>query len=253
MQRYFVEHYERTKELDEITIFDQDIIHHMRNVMRMAIDDKCILMIEQEPYQVKVLQLDKESICCRIISRIHEQTELTVDVTMAFGLSKGDKPELIIQKCTELGANAFIPLNSERTIVKLNHKKEKKRIDRYVKVASESSEQSYRHRIPTIHNVQSLSNFSLTDYDLVIVAYEETVKSNQSYTHLSQLRQQIQSSTSVLCITGPEGGFTSSEIDQLQQHDHVMTVGLGRRILRAETAPIYMMSVLSYMLEANDC
>ncbi|HJV44607.1 MAG TPA: 16S rRNA (uracil(1498)-N(3))-methyltransferase [Bacillota bacterium] len=245
MQRYFVKQEQFDKPLAKVTINGEDVGHIVK-VMRSSVGDRFITCDENgECYLSRIIELDKERVICTLEEKIEEDRELPVRVTIAQGLPKGDKMDLIIQKGTELGAHAFIPFSSSRTIVQLDEKKEQKRLERWGKIAKEAAEQSHRGFIPHIKRISSLRQIfaSASQYDLALIAYE-----NEKTTPLSQPLQKITAGARILLIIGPEGGFAEEEVKQAMCH-RIEPVMLGRRILRTETAGLYGLSCISYDFE----
>ena len=133
----------------------------------------------------------------------------------------------------------------ERSVVKLNDSKVEKKLSRWQKIIKEAAEQSYRLTIPNIKFKSNLKEIygMISQYDYVLIAYEEQAKHGE----LSQFKQtikQFKTQDRVLIIFGPEGGLSDSEISLFG--DVSTIVGLGPRILRAETAPLYALSAVSY-------
>lgn len=246
MQRYF---------LDEMSAFNQtyqisskDDVHHIKNVMRQQIGDKVIINFTNETMICEITDIQSE-IIVKPIEHIDIQTEMPVSVTIASGLLKNDKYEWMIQKATELGASAFIPFVSERTIVKVDEKKFQKKLERFSKIVKEAAEQSYRQIVPTIDFAQSGKALvqKLEAFDHVLIAYEETAKSGEMKSFTEAL-QNVKHGDNVCVIFGPEGGLSETEVAQFGSK----VIELGPRILRAETAPLYALSSMSYHFELNE-
>lgn len=249
MQRYFV--------LDEpldgryVSIKGDDYFH-MTKVMRMNVGDSIIVVFPngQSAY-CKITNISNEKVDVTIVEWENEARELPVSVTIVSGLPKGDKFEWIVQKGTELGAQAFIPFMATRSIVKLDEKKESKRIERWQKIAKEAAEQSHRTFIPQVykpHRLHEIIELS-RKFTHKAVAYEEVAKDGE-VKQFSKILSNMKQGDSLLFVFGPEGGLTAQEIEQFQEHDfHIC--GLGPRILRAETAPLYVLSAVSYQLELS--
>ncbi|UEX91079.1 16S rRNA (uracil(1498)-N(3))-methyltransferase [Staphylococcus ratti] len=249
MQRYFLN---ADAELNQrFFITNSDDIHHMRLVMRMRVGDSIIINFkDQRTFEAKILAFQDDTIEIETVKELNINSELPIDVTICSGLIKSDKYEWLLQKATELGATRFIATQMERSVVKLNAQKADKKLARWQKIVKEASEQSYRQIVP---HVEFISNFNsmydmMNQYDYVLIAYEETAKQGEK----SQFKTTIQSldhGSKILLIFGPEGGFSQNEIAALQ--DKVICAGLGPRILRAETAPLYALSAISYELDLN--
>lgn len=246
MQRYFL--LENAELNQRFFIHNSDDIHHIKNVMRMQVDQKVILTFKDQKSLIsKIIAFNSDNIELETIEDITRQTELPVEITIASGMIKGDKYEWMIQKATEMGAHHFIAVQSERTVIKLDEKKRDKKLDRWQKIVKEASEQSMRLTIPV---VKYQSNFkavydNMNEYDYVLIAYEEEAKRGET-SNLHKVVAQLEQGQKILLIFGPEGGLTENEINLFEGAEKV---GLGPRILRAETAPLYALSVLSYQLE----
>lgn len=170
-------------------------------------------------------------------------------MTIASGLPKGDKLELIIQKGTELGAFSFLPFSAKRSIVKWDEKKAVKKVERWQKIAKEAAEQSHRRFIPNVHNPVNLSvliNLS-QEFTYKLIAYEEVAKQGEGSV-LAETLLQMKPGESLLVVFGPEGGLAVDEIEVLINNGF-RACALGPRILRTETAPLYLLSALSYQFE----
>ncbi|WP_019242648.1 MULTISPECIES: 16S rRNA (uracil(1498)-N(3))-methyltransferase [Bacillus] len=247
MQRYFVAN-EQVNDR-QIKIVGSDC-HHISNVLRMGPGEKVVCVVEDgRSALVKIENIDNEQIECSVIEWMDEEKELPVKVTIVSGLPKGDKLEYIVQKGTELGAFSFIPLVADRSIVKWDVKKTSKKVERLQKIAKEAAEQSHRTFVPTVQsplNVKQLIDLA-ENYDYLLIAYEEEAKKNESSV-LSQTLQGIKPGASLLVVFGPEGGLTESEVERMIAAGFV-ACGLGPRILRTETAPLYVLSAVSYHLE----
>lgn len=246
MQRYFL-HSEDIVADDSITIKSSDIYHHMKNVMRMNVDNKVYCVDKSKnTYVCSIFLINDNQIVLRIDNVQTVSNDLPVNVTIVQALPKKDKLEWIVQKGTELGANEFLIYDGDRSIPKWDHKKKRKKLERLNKIAEEASEQSHRTSMPTIA-FESLSNIvSEANYDLTIFAYEEEAK-QKDHQSIANLLQN-ENYQSICVVIGPEGGFSSKEVKFLQEHNY-QSVRLGRRILRTETAAMYVLSVLSYLYE----
>lgn len=247
MQRYFVA--EEQWDDQKLTIIGDDY-HHIANVMRMKPDDHVICNHPNGvAYLCLIKKIDDQMIYLTKLESLDNQVELPINLTLAHGLPKGDKLEWIVQKATELGVHAVIPLNSARSIVKWDLKKQQKKVERLQKIAKEASEQSHRTIQPAVHLPHTMKQLLLSDqhFDHKFVAYEETtrtVKTKKLHTYL----EKIKPGQSVVIAIGPEGGFTETEIEQFYKAGF-QPIRLGPRILRTETAPLYFLSTLSYLLE----
>lgn len=243
MQRYFVP----VEQFGDhrVTITGDDA-HHMIRVMRGQIGDECICSdgVDREA-RVKIIAIDKNSVEAEIIERLPMTAEPKVKVWIAQSLPKGDKMELIIQKGTEIGAAGFIPFVSERTVVQYDGKKEAKRTERWAKIAKEAAEQAHRNRVPVVERVASwktlLERFPI--FDAVWVCYEQ--EGEQTFRSLVRQAVHKDKVRDVLLIIGPEGGFTADEVLEARAAGGV-SISLGKRILRTETAAFVGLTCILY-------
>lgn len=250
MQRYFIELTKEQAESDRLISITGEDVHHISHVMRMQPDDRLICITKDGFEAVCLIEaLFHERIDCKIREWTGKSRELPLRVTIASGLLKGDKYEMVLQKGTELGAHSFFSFQSKRSVVKLDEKKAGKKLERWKKIAKEAAEQSYRSLIPHVEPVLSFNALlnRMDEFETCIVAYEESSKEGEA-SEFYQMLKRSSSNSSILFLFGPEGGFDWEEIKALKEKGAVVC-GLGPRILRAETAPLYALSAISYHTE----
>ena len=236
MQRYFA----KVDDQYFVHLSSEDE-HHLCHVMRMKKGDEIEVVDNQKLYLCRIDSFNPLSIS--VIHEIANDVELKEEVTLLFALTKGDKTDLVLQKATELGVKKIALIESERTIVKYEGKDIDKKLARFKKIMKEASEQSHRLMIPEllgIYQLKKLPKELLSDINYV--AYEKDA--NQIECAFSGLMK----GKSVSILIGPEGGFSEQEINSLTEQGFIRT-SLGKRILRAETAAIYALSVIGYLLE----
>ena len=246
MQRYFID--AASFGAHKVTISGNDA-HHIARVMRMKPGDRIIVSDgESREAIVEIAELETGEVTAEIVELRSMTNEPAWQIFIAQGLPKGDKMETVIQKGTEIGAAGFIPFQSERVVVQYDAKKEGKRLERWQRIAKEAAEQAHRSIIPQIHPVLSWSALlgELTGYDLVVLCYEK-----ESNSPSSGLREVIGSGfdpgspRKVLLIVGPEGGFSEREVAEAEACG-IRIAGLGKRILRTETAAMVGLTCLMY-------
>ncbi|MDQ0224816.1 16S rRNA (uracil(1498)-N(3))-methyltransferase [Metabacillus niabensis] len=250
MQRYFINN--NKSELTSNIQITGDDVHHISRVLRMTQGNK-IVCCTKDGYEAlcEIAEITSDQVNCFILEWMTVNRELPVSISIASGLPKGDKLEWIIQKGTELGASSFIPFNAARSIVKIEDKKVQKKLERWQKIAKEASEQSYRNKVPDVseplqfNRLLEISN----NYDVKIVAYEETAKQGESK-NLAKSLSALEEGGSLIAVFGPEGGLTEKEVASLEEIGFV-TCSFGPRILRTETAPLYLLSAVSYYFELS--
>lgn len=247
MQRYFSE--KSFNDQGEVSLTG-DSARHISKVMRMTVGEQIIVVHNNAAYICDITNVELDVTVKRTGQTI-ASPEMPINVDIACGLPKGDKLELIAQKGTELGMHTLIPFAAERSIVKWDDKKAKKNQERLQKIALEAAEQSHRTHIPEV--VGSISVKKLIElfvnYDVVFIADEEDAKAEQRTRFADKLKTVYDNeSTKILCIFGPEGGISRKESEAFLAAG-AQTMSLGPRILRAETAPLYALSAISYEFE----
>ena len=236
MQRYFA-----NIDKDFNVCFSKEDEHHILHVMRMKVADEIEVVDNQKVYLCRIDKTNPLEVS--LIHEIANDVEIKEDITLLFALTKGDKTDLVLQKATELGVKKVALITSERTVVSYDNKDIDKKITRFSKIMKEASEQSHRVVVPELLGIFNLKNLPKEVFsDINYVAYEKDAsKTNEMFEGLTKGK-------SISILVGPEGGFSTQEIDNLTKQGFIRT-SLGKRILRAETAAIYALSVLGYLLE----
>ena len=232
MQRYFAKEFN-----DKLILRDSDI-HHIKNVMRMKKDNLIEVVYDNKLYICKILSFDPFSI--EIDRVVDKENKLDLDITICVPLVKEQKMDLILQKLTELGVNRIIPVSMERSIVKLDDNKAKKKKERWLSICKEASEQSKRTNIPIIEDVMSIKDVVKLEADIKLVA--STKEKNKM---LNSYLQGINKCAKIIMIVGPEGGLSDSEEMYLCSNGF-NGVSFGNLIFRVETACIYVASIFNY-------
>lgn len=231
MQRYFA--------VDkDLNISDKDK-HHIINVMRMKLNDKIEIVYDEKVYMCEINDISKKDVSYSVKDIIDINNELPVKVTIAVSLVNEKKLDFILQKCTELGVYDFILVNSDRSKIKIDGK-EKKKIERWNTITKEAAEQSHRNIKPIVRDIMSINDVLKLDYDLKLTC---STKENEK-----TIKNVLQNSTNcdrIIIVVGPEGGLTVSEEEKLEKNGFI-PVTLGNLILRTETVPIYIMSLVNY-------
>ena len=244
MYRFFVE----KEQIGEktIRIIGSDV-NHIRNVLRMKPGEEIFISDgEKKEYHCEIKTLDPGYVEALIMFVKEEGLELPSKVYLFQGLPKNDKMELIIQKAVELGVYAVVPVATKRAVVKLDDKKEAKKLVRWQSISESAAKQAKRLIIPEVMPVMSFKEavaFSQT-MDVRLIPYE--LAENMAYTR--QVLSQIKPGQSIGIFIGPEGGFAEEEVE-LALNSGMETITLGKRILRTETAGMTVLSILMYLLE----
>ncbi|TMN21005.1 16S rRNA (uracil(1498)-N(3))-methyltransferase [Lentibacillus cibarius] len=251
MQRYFVpaESWEQNG-----VLIKGDDAHHISRVMRLKAGNEVICNHPDGQAAIcEITEITNNAVRTEMKEWLHASNESPISVTIAQALAKGDKFELVLQKGTELGAAAFIPVQAERSVVVWDDKKAAKKLNRYAKILKEASEQCHRNKIPQLHPFATITDLIEQShcFDKKIFAYEEEAKTNTFQT-FAQSVAEIKSGDNVLIVIGPEGGFSEQEAVLMKQAMFA-PVRLGPRILRTETAAMYALASMSYHFEELGC
>ncbi len=242
MQKYFISNDELKN--NHITTDD---VNHIKNVMRFKQGDEIIVSDEENEFLVKLTSLDKKEVQFERVLELENDNELAFDVDIYQGYPKGDKMEDIIKHGTELGATSIFPTIMKRSIVKLDSAKAEAKALRLKRIAKEAAEQSNRKKITNIGIELDLKKIDFSEYDVKILAYEETAK-QKDISNFKSLVKNIKANDKVCVVVGPEGGLDIDEVTYLESKGFVLCA-LGKRILRTETAALYALSAISYELE----
>ena len=234
MQRYFAKKIENEK-----IFLDETDIHHIKNVMRMKQNDSIEVIYEKKLYICNIKNIDNFEL--EVSSINEDNNELSKEIIVALGLVKEQKMDLILQKLTELGVSKIIPVNMERSIVKLDSKKEEKKLQRWNMICKEASEQSKRNNIPLVTEIVDLKKIVNIAADLKLVC-SVSEKSNMIHNYIEN-----NEFNSALFVIGPEGGISPKEEEYLKNNNFNL-VSFGNLVLRVETACIYIASVLNYLI-----
>ena len=244
MPRFFVSPDSVRENEIEITGID---VNHIKNVLRMQPGESVEVCDGQgTDYACVIKSLERESVTLDIEISSPSSTELKQRLYLFQGLPKSDKMELIIQKAVELGVYEIIPTVTSRCIVKLDAKKEDKKIARWQQISEAAAKQSGRGIIPKIKAPMTLKE--ALEYaraiDTVLVPYEKAEGIESTRDILSEAKDK----GSVAVFIGPEGGFDEKEIE-LAGEMGAKAITLGKRILRTETAGLCVLSVLMFNAE----
>ena len=245
MHRFFVE--ESAMGENSITITGGDV-NHIKNVLRMAVGDKICVINGQnnKEYYCEITAVGNDAVDTRICEIRESDQELGNEVVLFQGLPKSDKMELIIQKAVELGVHTIVPVSTDRTVVKMDAKKEANKRKRWMSISESAAKQSGRLRIPEVTPVVSYREAleMAKKMDVRLIPYELA----EGMEKTRELMSSIQPGQSVAVFIGPEGGFESSEIEKAMEIG-AWPITLGKRILRTETAGLVTLAMLVYNLE----
>lgn len=232
MQRYFAKKMEENQFILEDTDY-----HHIKNVMRMKEEEQIEIVYEQNLYVAHILYHDNQ---IKVIKEEQRTNKISKDcyITLIIPVLKEQKMDFILQKATELGVSEIIPVVMERCVVKVDGKEEKK-VQRWRKIVKEASEQSKRLTIPKINEITSFCQLKEIKGVKLVCSTVENKK------NIKNIMNSINNCDRISVVIGPEGGLSMKEEKDLMKKDY-LPISLGNRILRVETVPLYLLSILNY-------
>ena len=235
MQRFFVDPTLPLEAETELTL-PAGLAHQVGHVLRLRPGARIILLDNSGwESEVELTAFDRSAIQGRVRVRRPAPEATGPAVTLYACLLKGEKFEWVLQKATELGVAAVVPVISERTVAGGT------KPDRWERIVREAAEQSHRTRLPLLHVPQSWASAvaGAATHELALVPWEEA----DSTIPLTPVLAQARHAPRVAVLIGPEGGLTAAEVTEAAAAG-VQPVSLGTRILRAETAALAALALL---------
>lgn len=222
-------------------------VNHIKNVLRLHTGEHITLCDGSgKDYICRISELGEDYVSADVEDIMMNAAELNTKITLFQGMPKADKMELIIQKAVELGVNEIVPVMTKRTVVKLDLKKEKKKLERYNSIALSAAKQSGRGVIPVVKDFMSYKEaLSYAEsLDMNIIPYEEA----EGIEYSRQIISDIKGKKNLGIFIGPEGGFAKEEVDAAMNIG-AKCITLGNRILRTETAGLAVLSIIMFEIE----
>lgn len=229
----------------EIKIVGEDAYHIARS-LRMAVGDHITVSDGRGTDYYCSLSSIRDDICaCEILNKERSEVEPKSRITLFMAYPKGDKLEIVIQKAVELGASEIVPFESSRCIKRPKAEKQERITERLNKIAREAAKQSGRSILPTVRVAISFDKMLdlASAHSLAILCYED-----EGGRTLKDVISGISAPETIACIVGCEGGFSREEVSTAVSRG-ILSVSLGKRILRCETAPDFILSALEYEFE----
>jgi len=221
--------------------------HQIRSVLRMAPGDEIIVLDNTGcEYVVAITDLARQRAAGQVIDKRLAQGEPRTQITLYQALLAREKFEWVLQKCTEVGVTRFVPMVTERSIVRRTDTITPARLARWKTIVTESAEQSGRGRIPQLECPLKFADAlaGLGAFDRRLIACPQTTGPT--------LREILQAgraeSVAIALLIGPEGGFSDEEVAAACEKGAV-AMSLGKRILRTETAAVVASALILYELE----
>ena len=241
MARFFVP---KRNLREKRAVIDGAELAHLKKVLRLVPGDRITVFDDSGwEHEAVIRELFADRGDLEIIRSYEAGRESSLTVTLAVGLTKGEKMDFVIEKATELGVQTIAPFTSAFSVPKWDERKIAARTTRWQKIALSASKQCGRTRVPEI---LPLCEFrALVERDST-AALKLLFWENERHQSLRQAHEKYPRAESVLVVIGPEGGFNSQEAELAQVHDF-QPVCLGKRILRAETAAVAALSLVQFL------
>ncbi|GAA0090641.1 16S rRNA (uracil(1498)-N(3))-methyltransferase [Paraclostridium bifermentans] len=243
MDRFFVGKNNINLE-NKTCIIEGEDVKHISKVLRCRIGEELeICDNDNNEYICEITNIDKYQVELNIVEVVDIKRESDLKIKVYQGLPKGPKMEMILQKLTEVGVDEIILVQTKRTVVKVDDKKEDKKIERWERIIYEAAKQSKRGKIPKLRGVLSFKEAlaDMKENDFNIAPYEnERTKSIKQAIKVVDIKN-------IGIFVGPEGGFEDTEIKAIEEIGG-QSVSLGPRILRTETASLVASSIVLYEL-----
>ena len=245
MYQFFVEPNQINDKRVVITGSD---VNHIRNVLRMKPGEEIAVSngTDGREYRCGIVEIGEEQVICELRFIKEDGLELSSRVHLFQGLPKADKMELIIQKAVELGVYEVIPVETKRAVVKLDAKKARQKTERWQAIAEAAAKQSKRRIIPQVSEPVTFARAleRAGGMEVKMIPYELA----EGMERTKQMISSLPEDADIAVFIGPEGGFEESEIKAAAETG-VVSITLGKRILRTETAGLTVMAWIMYQLE----
>lgn len=232
MQRYFA-----IDKKDEYLILSNDDFHHITNVMRMKDNDEIEAVYEGHLYLSSIESIKDKTV--KIKKEIDNKNDKYPYIRLIIPTLKEQKLDFIFQKCTEIGINEFIVIPFERSNVRYDERKEKVKLERWIRICKEASEQSKRTDIPLI-TLEKNFNFAKELDGLKLIC-----STNEKNNYIKYALKNKGEYDKITLVIGPEGGISEKEEAYLEEMGF-SKITLGTQIMRAETVPMFLTSIIRY-------
>lgn len=249
MHRFFINPTQINWQEKKAVVSDSDHTYKISQVLRLRENDQISLLDGHGlVYNAQIASFFSRAVQCRLLSRRSVNTEPDLKIIIAQSILRSPRFDYALQKNTEIGACGFIPIVTERTVVRLQDdgtsRELERKTDRYQKIVRDAAEQSERGIVPVVKEIVSLKDFckqNLTEYDLRLACMERS-QTNGIKEVLNSLQEKV---SKVLILIGPEGGFTEEESKMILSSGFT-SVSLGKRIYRSETVGVVASAILFF-------
>jgi 16S rRNA (uracil1498-N3)-methyltransferase len=237
---------------DSILLDDAGLAHQLVKVLRLRLGDRALFLDGQGyAYTVVLTELGRTRVSAQVEARAEASGESLLHVTLYVALLRAERFEFVLQKGTELGVSAFVPVEFARSLPA--DRADERKLARWRRIICEAAEQSCRGRLPLLELPISFDTACIqaTNADLALLLWEGEAAPLRTILRqdlATQPRLGRNNPQTIALLSGPEGGITTDELTTAAEHGMIL-VSLGPRILRAETAPLAAAVALFYELE----
>ncbi|MDD3392441.1 MAG: RsmE family RNA methyltransferase [Bacilli bacterium] len=232
MQRYFA-----IQKKDNNFILENSDNHHIKTVMRMKENDLVEVVFENHLYLCKLV-LNEQKLVPHVEKQINEKMQHQ-SFNLIVPFLKEQKMDFILQKATELGVDNIYLFDFKRSVVKMDIIRLNKKLERWYKICKEASEQSKRLDVPIISYLENYQSLKELIGNKILCSTKDNLDNIRIYLKNMSFCDKIN------VVIGPEGGITNEEEEILNSIGFV-SISLGKQILRVETVPLFVLSVLNY-------
>ncbi len=232
MQRYFAQSIK-----NDLVFLSEDDLYHIKTVMRMKNNNQIEVVFNEQLFLCNIIDIKNNII--KTIKQVSYINDKRIKTRLIIPLLQEQKMRLIIEKATELGVDEIVPFVATRSKIKLDDEKFGKKLERWMKISKSASEQSKRIDIPHISNLKHIEELKNIDGERIVCSTSENVENIKNCLKNNSTYDKIN------IVIGPEGGLTNEEENKLVDLGF-KRVSLGKNILRVETVPIVVLSIINY-------
>jgi len=217
---------------------------HLRKVLRLKPGDRITVFDDTGwEHEAVIRSLGAAQGEIEILSSSQARRESPLQITLAVGLTKGERFEFVVEKATELGVQTIVPFTSTYAVPKLDERKIATRTERWRKIAVSAAKQCGRTRVPEVLPLCTFQELLIrpAHAGIKLIFWEKEAERS-----IDEVYEKQRDAKAITLAIGPEGGFSSAEAELAQSHGFD-SVQLGRRILRAETAAVTALSLVQFL------
>lgn len=221
----------------------RDELHHLVSVLRTR-PGEIFEGITGEDFRYRCrLVEDGSGHYGEILGTIGHEAESPLRIELAAALIKREKFELVLQKATELGVVRIVPLFTSRTEIRLDSRREEKKVERWARIISESVKQCGRNRIPALAHPCNLEDYLASDQGKSFLVLDE-----EAELPIRNAVHSLRGALEISVVIGPEGGWSEEDRLLMRRCPDLIRAGIGPRVLRAETASVAALTIVQYEL-----